>query len=309
MSLTDDLAVFSRVAELASFTQAAQTLGCPKASVSAAVQRLEAALGTRLLQRTTRRVALTHDGRLAYERGQDLLADLEDLQTLFRADAAGLRGRLRVDLPMGSARHLVIPRLPEFLAAHPQLELELSTTDRRVDLVREGFDCVLRVGTLADSSLVARPLGAMRMINLASPGYLAQHGTPATLDDLAHHRLVHYAATLGARPTGFEVAEGDPPVVRFVPMAGALTVNNSEAYMAACLAGLGLVQVPESGMHSLRASGRLVEVLPGHRAAPMPVSLLVAHRRHLPRRVQAFMQWLSALMTEALATPATPPDE
>ncbi len=302
MSLSDDLAVFTRVAELASFTQAAASLGCPKATVSAAVQRLEAQLGTRLLLRTTRRVQLTHDGRTCYDRAQDLLADLDDLQTLFRPEGAALRGRLRVDLPMGTARHLVIPHLPQFLAAHPGLELELSTTDRRVDLVREGFDCVLRVGTLTDSSLVARPLGALPMINLASPDYLARHGTPRTPEDLADgHALVHYAATLGARSPGFEIAEGTPPAVRFVPMAGPLTVNNSEAYLAACLAGLGIVQVPESGTRALRAAGQLVEVLPAWRAAPMPVSLLVVHRRHLPRRVQVFMQWLGELVTASLA--------
>jgi DNA-binding transcriptional LysR family regulator len=304
MSLTDDLAAFSRVAELASFTQAAQDLGLPKASVSAAVQRLEAALGTRLLQRTTRRVQLTDDGRTCYERGQDLLADLEDLQALFRGDGAALRGRLRVDMPMGTGRSLVIPRLPEFLAAHPGLELELSTTDRRVDLLREGFDCVLRVGTLVDSSLVARPLGALRMVNCASPDYLRRHGTPLTPDDLAQHRLVHYVPVLGGRSPGFEIAEGAGAgaTVRFVPMAGPVTVNNSEAYLAACLAGLGIVQIPESGARAALADGRLVEVLPDHRAAPMPVSLLVAHRRHLPRRVQAFMQWLTTLVTEELGS-------
>lgn len=300
MSLTDDLAAFLRVAELASFTQAAQGLGLPKASVSSAVQRLEAALGTRLLQRTTRRVQLTHDGRVCYERAQDLLADLEDLQTLFRSEASALRGRLRVDLPMGTARHLVIPRLPEFIDAHPALELELSTTDRRVDLVREGFDCVLRVGTLADSSLVARPLGSLRLVNVASPAYLERHGTPSTLDDLARHRLIHYVTTLGARSPGFEVHDEATQAVRFVPMAGALTVNNSEAYLAACLAGMGIVQVPVSGVRPLLDEGRLVEVLPACRAAPMPVSLLVANRRHLPRRVQAFMQWLSGLVREQL---------
>ena len=306
MSFTDDLAAFLKVADLASFTQAAQQLGLPKASVSAAVQRLEASLGTRLLQRTTRRVTLTDDGRVARDRALDLLADLDDLQTLFRQDGERLQGRLRVDLPIRTASQLVLPHLPRFMEAHPGLELELSTTDRRVDLVREGFDCVLRVGPLSDSSLVARPLGAYRMVNCASPAYLARHGVPASLDDLASHRLVHYATTLGTRPAGFEVAEGDPPATRFVPMAGALTVNNSEAYLAACLAGMGLMQAPEAGVRPFLADGRLVEVLPAHRAPPMPVSLLVAHRRHLPRRVRVFMQWLSELVASQLAdAPAT----
>ena len=202
MSPIDRMHIFTRVAELASFTQAADALGLPKASVSTAVQQLEAELGTRLLHRTTRRVALTQDGQVFYERCKDLLADVDELQTMFQQQegAQALRGRVRLDMSTGLARQAVIPRLPELLRAHPLLELEISSTERRVDLVREGFDCVLRAGQVVDTSLIARPLGAMRMVNCASPAYLQAHGTPQTLADLAAHRLVHYASTLGARP-------------------------------------------------------------------------------------------------------------
>jgi len=295
----ETLQVFVRVAELASFTQAAQSLGLPKASASTAVQRLEASLGTRLFHRTTRRVQLTQDGQACYERCKDLLADLDDMQTMFQPAASGLRGRLRADMPMRVAHDLVVPRLPEFLAAHPGLEVELSSTDRRVDLVREGFDCVLRVGPLSDSSLVARPLGAMEMVNLASSGYVAAFGTPASLEDLAHHRLVQYVATLGQRCPGFEWRD-EGGATHFVPMPGALTVSDSGSYTAACLAGLGIIQVPRHGLEAEVLDGRLVEVLPGFRAAPMPVHLLYAHRRQLPRRVQAFMQWLAELLAPRL---------
>lgn len=311
MPSLDTLQIFVRVAELASFTQAAQQLGLPKASVSTAVQRLEAALGTRLLHRTTRRVQLTQDGQACFERCQDLLADLDELQTLFQPAPAGLRGRLRVDLPLRLARDMVMPLLPQFLAAHPGLEVELGSTDRRVDLVREGFDCVLRVGQLGqigpsgqpgqpgESSLVARPLGAMDMVNVASPAYLERHGVPQALDDLDGHQLVHYLPTLGQRSPGFEWQ--DPAgQVHFRPMAGALSVNNSEAYQAACLAGLGLIQVPRTGVLKELAEGRLRELLPQYRAAPMPVNLLVAHRRQLPRRVQVFMQWLADILAPRL---------
>lgn len=308
MDQVQAMTIFARVAELASFTQAAQGLGLPRGSVTAAVQRLEAMLGTRLLHRTTRRVELTQDGRVFHERCRDLLADLEELRTLFQQpEAAALRGRLRVDMPIGTARHLVVPRLPEFMHAHPALEIELSSTDRRVDLVREGFDCVLRVGTLGDSSLVARPLGHYRLVNCASPAYAAAHGLPQTLAELAQHRLVHYAPTLGSRPTGFEHREADG-AVRFVPMAGALTVNNSEAYLAACLAGLGIVQVPEPGVRALLAGGQLLEVLPRHRPPPMPVSLLYANRRHLPKRVQVFMSWVAQVMAPHLQAQARAAD-
>jgi len=297
MSTTDDLLAFLRVVETGSFTRAALGLDVPKASVSNAVKRLEARVGTQLLRRTTRRVEVTADGTAFAERARDVLADMDELLTQFQAAGESLRGRLRVDMPMGVANEVVMPALPAFLARHPELELELSSTDRRVDVVREGFDCVMRIAPLADSSLVARPLGWYPQASVASPDYLQRHGVPATLDDLAHHRLIHYSATLGQRPAGFEVVdESAPGGVRVVPMAGTLTVNNSEAYSAACHAGLGIIQVPRIRADAEIARGTLVEVLPGHRVPPLPVHLLYAQRRHLPRRVQVFMDWLQALM-------------
>jgi DNA-binding transcriptional LysR family regulator len=201
-------------------------------------------------------------------------------------------------MPAAIARTQIIPRLPEFLKDHPHLEVELSSTDRRVDLVREGFDCVLRVGTLDDSGLVARPLGYLHQVNCASPAYLAAYGTPRSLEALAAHRLVHYVGTLGARSPGWEYEEAG--TLRRLPMAGTVTVNNSEAYTAACLAGLGLIQAPRLGMRPLIAQGLLVEVLPEARAPAMPVSLLYAHRRNLPRRVQAFMNWAAGVLQPEL---------
>ncbi|MDQ8023133.1 MAG: LysR family transcriptional regulator [Moraxellaceae bacterium] len=299
MNQFESMQIFLRVAELASFTAAADSLGMHKASVSAAVQQLENRLGTRLLHRTTRKVQMTQDGQVFYERSKDLVADIEELQGLFQDSPAALRGRLRVDMPLAVARDVVIPALPAFMAEHPGLEIELSSTDRRVDLVREGFDCVLRVGALADSSLIARPLGRYRLLNVASPAYLAEHGTPQTLDDLAQHRLVHYLPVLSARAPGFEYVDGDGHT-QFLPMPGGLSVNNSDAYTRACLAGLGIIQAPETGLQPWLAGGHLVEVLPAWQAAPMPVSLLYANRRHLPRRVQVFMAWLSGLMQPRL---------
>lgn len=290
--------IFARVAELSSFTRAADSLGLPKTSVSNAVQQLESSLGTRLLQRTTRKVELTQDGRAYYERCTDLLADIDELQSLFQAGAQ-LRGRLRVDMPSGMARNFVIPKLPEFLHEHPQIELELSSTDRLVDVVREGFDCVLRVGTLGDSSLIARTLGTLRIVNCVSPAYLQQFGTPRRLEDLARHRLIHYVSTLGAKSPGFEYFDGS--AYRTLPMNGVVTVNNSDAYQACCLAGFGIIQAPAVGLQHLLAQGALVEVLPKLRAEPMPVSLLYPHRRNLAKRVQAFMTWLAQILAERVS--------
>lgn len=294
----ETMQIFARVAELGSFTRAAEALGEPKASVSTAIQQLEQRLGARLLNRTTRKVQLTQDGRAFYERCKDLLADYDEVENLFAQGAQTLRGRLRVDMTSGMARDLVIPRLPGFLQEHPQIEFEISCADRKVDLVREGFDCVVRVGGIEDESLIARRLGAFRIVNCASPSYLKEHGVPQSLEDLSAHRLIHYAGNFGARPDGWEYPEGDG--WRSLPMPGSITVNSTAAYEACCLAGLGLVQAPVTGMQRHLDSGRLVEVLPQFPAAPMPVSLVYVHRRNLSKRLQAFMTWIAQVLAPHL---------
>jgi DNA-binding transcriptional LysR family regulator len=302
MMTLDRMQIFVRVAELASFTQAADALGLPKASVSNAVQQLEAELGTRLLHRTTRRVSPTQDGQTFYERCKDLLADADELQTLFQQPGAqSLRGRVRVDMSTGLARQAVIPRLPELLQAHPLLELEISSTERRVDLVREGFDCVMRAGPVVDTSLIARPLGQLRMVNCASPAYLQAHGTPHTLADLAQHQLVHYVSTLGAKSTGFDyLPESGKPEARSLPMAGAITVNTADAYTAACVAGLGIIQSPVVGVQDQLRAGTLVVILPAYTAPPMPLTLLYANRRNQSKRVRVVMDWLALVVADHL---------
>ncbi|MDH2434405.1 LysR family transcriptional regulator [Pokkaliibacter sp. MBI-7] len=301
MKELDAMQIFIRVAELASFTAAADSLRLPKSSVSTAIQQLEEMLDTRLLHRTTRRVSMTPDGQVFYERSKDLLADMDDLRTLFRHEQSQLQGRLRVDMPLAVARDVVLPRLSEFLQQHPALNIEVCSTDRRVDLVREGFDCVLRAGHLGDSNLIAVPVGQYYNINCVSAGYAAQFGIPRTLDDLAGHRLVHYVVELGGRPDDFEYHDPAlPQQTGYVPMAGAVTVNNSEAYLSACLAGLGIIQTPLTGVKSYLASGALIEVLPEFRLAPMPLSFVYANRRHLPRRVRVFMDWVKEIMHDKL---------
>lgn len=288
--------LFIRVAELESFSRAADSLGLPKGSVSRQIQALENQLGSRLLHRTTRRVQLTQDGMVYYERAKDLLSNLEELDSMFQSDPSSVSGRLRIDMPVAIARNVVIPRLPLFLQHYPGIELELSSSDRRVDVIREGFDCVVRVGHLQDSGLIARPLGKLTMVNCASPDYLTRFGYPESLDDLDAHAVVHYATTLGVRPQGFEVVIDK--TTRWVNTGGVLTVNSTETYYAACLAGLGIVQVPRVGVRDALRSGKLVEILPQYRAEPMPVSLIYPHRRNLSRRVHLFMEWLTEIMKE-----------
>ncbi len=296
-----ELRVFAAVAELASFSRAADQLGLAKGRVSTTVQQLEARVGTRLLQRTTRSVRLTPDGERFLDRCKELLTEAEQLQAMFQPAATGLSGRLRIDLPNRVARDIVLPRLPEFLAAHPLLEIGISTTDRRVDLVHEGFDCVMRVGALVDSDLVARPIGFMRMCNVASPAYLRAHGTPRTLADLARHRVVHYTPSLNAQDASWEYVDPAGGQPRRLAMRASVTVNGTDAYQAAALAGLGLIQAPRLGTDALVAAGALVEVLPRFVAPAMPVSLMVPNRRQLAPRVQAVMGWLTDVFAPHLS--------
>ena len=289
----DNLQIFIRVAELSSFTRAADSLGLPKASVSGAIQQLESQLATQLLHRTTRKVQLTQDGQVFYERGKDLLADMDELESLFQQDSSGLTGRLRVDMPHNLGRNLIIPRLPEFLRQHPHLQVEVSSTDRRVDVIREGFDCVIRAGKLNDSSLIARQLGTLTLINCVSPTYIARYGIPTTLEDLAQHQLIHYVPNLGAKSAGFEyLVEGE---LKFREMPGIITVNNADAYTAACLAGLGIIQVPIIGARDYLKTGRMIQILDQFSAEPIPVSVIYPNRRNLSRRVRAFIEWISSL--------------
>jgi DNA-binding transcriptional LysR family regulator len=197
-------------------------------------------------------------------------------------------------MPTRLARNIVIPKLPEFLNLHPKLSLELSCTDRIVDVISEGFDCVLRVGNLRDSSLVARPLGYFPTLNCASPAYIKCFGTPKKLSDLAKHHLIHYAPQLGSKPEGFEYFDGES--YRIFEMGGVLTVNNTDAYEAACLAGLGIIQVPDLGARAQIKAGRYIEILPKLKAEPMPVNLIYASRKHLSKRVQVFMSWLQEVL-------------
>lgn len=289
----DSVRIFVKVAELASFTRAAEHLGEPKARVSQQVQRLEATLGVRLLHRTTRTVRTTPDGEQFLARAKVLVSEAEELGAMFSA-ASNLRGRIRIDLSINLARDLVIPRLPELLALHPRLEIQLSTTDRLVDVVREGFDCVLRVGALASSDLVATHVGELEMVNVASAGYVKTHGKPRTLADLDDHFLVHYSSSLGGDAPELEWMEGTRTRAR--RMKCLVTVNNADAFTTACAAGLGIAQIPRNGVKGRIASGELVELLPQLKAPALPITLLHPHGTNVPRRVRVVMDWLVEML-------------
>lgn len=290
--------IFARVVETASFTRAAETLRLPRSSVSAAVIELEARIGARLLHRTTRKVSVTQDGSAFYERCLRAIAEVEETENLFRQGNAKPSGRLHIDVPGRIGRLVIAPALPAFLDEFPGIDLELGITDRVVNLVEERIDCALRVGPLADSGLIARPVGELPLINVASPGYLARHGVPRTPDDLARHSAVNYASPSTGRIERWEWMDG--AATRAVPMRSRVTVNSAEAYIACCVAGLGLIQIPAYDVRNHLDAGELVEVMPEHRAAPLPMTLLYPHRQHLSRRLQVFVEWLEELMTDVV---------
>ncbi len=298
MDRIDLFRVFARVVECANFTRAADTLGLPRSSVSAAIQELEGRIGARLLHRTTRKVSPTQDGAALYERCLRLIADVEETENLFRQTSVGPGGMLRVDVPGRIGRLIIAPALPEFLVAYPKIDITLSLTDRTIDLVEEGVDCALRVGKPHDSGLIARPIGNLPLINVASPLYLSHHGTPSTPGDMAAHQVVQYASPSSGRIAQWEWLDGE--TARTVTTRGRVSVNSAEAYIACCLAGLGLIQIPAYDVQQHLRAGELIEVMPEYRAAPMPMNLLYPHRQHLSRRVQVFADWLDALLKAQL---------
>ena len=288
MERFDAMRVFTRVAERRSFTLAAQDLGLPRSTVTDAVKQLEARLGVRLLERTTRHVTPTLDGEAYRRRCLALIADLEDAEGAF--SGAKPKGLLRVDVHGTLARHFVLPRLPAFLAEYPDIELFMSESDRLVDLVREGIDCVLRAGALRDSELVARRVAMLEEITCAAPAYIDRFGMPSSIEALHGHRMIgfHSSATGTLLPLEFTV-DG---VLRKVTLPTTVSVDSAETLVAAGRLGLGLIQAPHYHLESDLKSGTLVPILAAFPPSPTPVSLLYPRSRQLSPRVRLFIDWL-----------------
>lgn len=298
MDRIDQLRIFIRVADSGNFTSAADQLALPRPTVSLAIQQLESRLGVRLLNRTTRRVSLTRDGEALLERAAALVADAEELEQHFHAQVEVV-GRLRVDIPSRIARRIVVPALPDFFARYPGIEVELRSGDRAIDLVHEGIDCTLRVGEMSSSSLVVRPLGMLQLINCASPAYLAQHGKPESPADLSRHLAVSYISPGTGRVAPWEWLNNGE--LNTLQMPARVTVNNAETYIACCLEGMGLIQIPAFDVREHLRSGELVEILQAWLPPPMPVQMVYPHRRYLSRRVQVFSNWISEVLTPCLS--------
>lgn len=290
--------LFTRIVDLGSFSRAAEQLDLPRASATQIIKQLETHLGVRLLLRTTRQVSTTLDGAAYYQRCVAILADIDEAEASFTQAARHPQGKLKVDLPGSLARLRVIPALADFYRAYPQITLEIGISDRYIDLVRDGVDCVLRAGELADSTLVARRLTLLPQITCASSDYLARHGTPQNLDELMAHQAVDYfsASSGKALPLEFVVA-GQTQTLR---LSAALAVNNADAYVAACEAGLGIVQVPLYHVAAQLAAGTLLELLPQQRPPALPLSVLYPQHRQLSPRLRVFVDWLAALFAASV---------
>jgi DNA-binding transcriptional LysR family regulator len=289
--------VFVAVADATSFVKAAVKLGMSNSMVSMTISDLEQRIGTRLFNRTTRSVALSHDGVAYLERCIHLLNEFDEAEQAFTNEKTGIEGKLRIDMPVRIARNIVIPALPALLQQHPKLLLEVSTTDRMVDLIHEGFDCVLRSGALRDSSLVAKVIGRLQMVNCVSPSYLSAHGPIRNIAALRRHRLVGYVSQFNNKPDAFEYFDGKH--THRIGMTNSITVNNADAYEAACIAGLGIIQVPRIGVAEAIKRGSLIEILPRQVAEPMPLSMLYNGRRLLSRRLRTVMDWLAQIINNA----------
>lgn len=288
--------VFTRIVELGGFAKAADSLQLPRASVTILIKQLEAHLGVQLLQRTTRQISLTLDGAAYYPRCVRLLADLEETEAVFSAARQNPKGLLRVDMPAGVGRLIVIPALPQFTARYPLIELEIGLNDRPVDLIREGVDCVLRGGSSLDDSLVARPLVMLDQVTCASPDYVQCHGTPQCLADLSGLHMVEYVSSSSGKRFGLEfVVDGE---VQPINLPKQVSVNSADGYLAACEAGYGLVQTPYYHVARQLKEGRLIEVLRKVPPPGMPLTALYPPHRQLSRRVRVFVDWMVELCTQ-----------
>lgn len=283
---------FGRVVEAGSFTRAADSLQMPKATVTKLVQALEAHVGAKLLQRTTRRLSLTAEGMAYYEKAMRVVKELADIDGEIVATLRKPRGHLRIDAGASLAWHVLLPALPDFLARYPDVQVDLGVSDRHADLIADNVDCVVRGGPPTDPSLVARRLGTASWVTCATPAYLAQHGTPKHPKDLEHGHVV--AAYLSPRTNRAVPMSFRRRGQKFEPMmARVVGVNESNAHVAAGLAGLGLIQTFTVAARDHIDEGKLMPVLEGWQPPDYPFYLVYPPNRHVSSRMRVFIDWLA----------------
>ncbi|MCU4579399.1 LysR family transcriptional regulator [Acinetobacter gyllenbergii] len=294
MDKLNAMSAFVHVVEQRSFTKAAQILNLPRSTLTDAIKQLEAQLNTRLLFRTTRQVNLTDEGQLYYQRCKFILAYIDESDHDFLH--AKPQGSLKVEVHGIFAAHFIIPKLHEFLSEYPQIQVQLTESDRYVDIIKEGIDCVIRIGHLNNSELVVRPLGHIQQITLASPAYLKKYGTPNTLSDLKQHIMVGFysSARQKALPLEFIINQQVEPY----DLSTLIQVNGAHTYSAAAEQGFGLIQVPRYGHVKQIENGRLCPVLNQYAVPSLPVSLLYPSKTRVSPRQRVFIEWIVQLFKD-----------
>jgi DNA-binding transcriptional LysR family regulator len=282
---------FVRVVETGNFTRAAASLKIPKTTVTNMVQGLEAHLNTTLLNRTTRRVMVTTDGALYYERAMQILGEVDELDSSISNSQLQPQGRLRVEMAGAFADILVIPALCDFYKRYPQIQLDIGVGDRLVDYIAENVDCALRAGTPSDQSLIARKVGELPMKTYAAPYYLNNFGTPAHPSELerGHHSIGYLNAQTG-RVMGMKFCKGDEKFE--ISPRYMVSVNDARSYLNAAASGMGIAQAPQFMAKDALARGELVEIFPGWSCDPLPLYIVYPQTRHLSNKVRVFVDWL-----------------
>jgi DNA-binding transcriptional LysR family regulator len=296
---------YVHVVEAGSFVRAAEKLGASTSSTSRLIAELEAHLGARLLNRTTRKLSLTETGQAYYERCVQLLADLEEAEAAAGAAASAPSGRLKLTCPYNLLAQPIGPGLAEFNRRHPQVSFDVTVADRVIDLVDEGFDLAVRIGAPGGEQLVARRLGSTTLIACAAPAYLQRHGTPQAPEDIAAHRVLTYAYV----PTPFQwrFLDGEG-VAHEVRVGGPLHANSGELLVAAAVAGMGIIFEPDFVVGPHLARGELHRLLPQFSGPRLDVWAVYPSRRHLSAKVRAFVAFLAEVFAgDPLCPAASPP--
>jgi LysR family transcriptional regulator for bpeEF and oprC len=288
--------LFARVVETGGMSRAADSLGIPKATATTLMQQLEAALGVKLLNRTTRKVTVTTDGAAYYPRAVAILAEVQETEESLAQRRSVPSGRLRIDAPTLLARLVIVPALPEFFKRYPDIELQLSSGEHRADLIEEGIDCAVWSGELEDSALVARRVGQLYFGTCAAPEYLARHGYPHHPQDLISHRCINHFAPHTGKTTEWVFAKDGTRLS--IPLRGFVALDDENSYLAAAEAGLGVAQIPAFVLKEALERGTLELVLGDWFAEPVPLSVVYPQNRHLSNKVRVFVDWIAELFAE-----------
>jgi LysR family transcriptional regulator for bpeEF and oprC len=286
--------VFVRIVETGGVTRAADSLGVPKATATTLIQKLEATLGVRLLNRTTRRVSVTPDGAAYYDRCVAILSLVRDTEESLGKQHATPRGRLRVDVPTLMARSVFAPALPRFFARYPDIELALASSERRADLIEEGIDCAVWSGEIEESNYVARRVGFLYFATCAAPSYLAKHGKPQHPNDLVNHKCINHFSPRTGRVADWVFSKGGVRVQ--TSLHGYVALEDENSYVAAAEAGLGIAQIPAFVLKDSMERGTLDLVLGDWFPEPSPLHVVYPQHRHLSGRIRVFVDWVAEML-------------